>query len=248
MTNAIVITGGGRGIGAATARLAARRGYAVVVNYRTDAVAAEAVVEAIVAEGGRALAIAADVSRELEVERLFARVDAELGRVDALVNNAGVVDVQARVDAMSEARIRRMFEINVLGSFLCAREAVRRMSTLRGGRGGCIVNVSSAAARHGSGGEYVDYAASKAAIDTFTFGLAREVAGENIRVNAVRPGIILTDIHASGGDPDRALRMGPTLPIGRAGTPEEVASAILWLCGPESSYCTGAILDVAGGR
>jgi len=248
MSKVMIVTGGSRGIGAATARLAARRGYAVAVNYLRDAAAAEAVVASIAAEGGRALSIAADVSRESEVERMFARVDEALGKVDALVNNAGVVDVQARVDAMSEARLRRMFEINVIGSFLCAREAVRRMSSSRGGAGGSIVNVSSAAARHGSAGEYVDYAAAKAAIDTFTIGLAREVANEKIRVNAVRPGIILTGIHASGGDPDRALRLGPTLPMQRAGTPEEVASAILWLCGEESSYSTGSILDVAGGR
>jgi NAD(P)-dependent dehydrogenase (short-subunit alcohol dehydrogenase family) len=248
MSRVMIVTGAARGIGAATARLAARRGYAVAVNYRSDAAAARGVVEEIAAEGGTALAIAADVSRGAEVEALFSRADEALGKASVLVNNAGVVDVQARVDAMSEARIRRMLEINVLGSFLCAREAVRRMSTQHGGSGGSIVNVSSAAARHGSAGEYVDYAASKAAIDTFTLGLAREVAGEGIRVNAVRPGIILTGIHASGGDPERATRMAPALPMRRAGTPEEVANAILWFCGDESGYCTGSILDVAGGR
>jgi NAD(P)-dependent dehydrogenase (short-subunit alcohol dehydrogenase family) len=248
MSKIILVTGGGRGIGAATARLAASRGYAVAINYLQDEASARNVADPIVAGGGRAVVIQADVAREADAERLFARVDEALGRVDVLVNNAGVVDVQSRVDAMSEARLLRMFQINVIGSFLCAREAVRRMSTSRGGSGGSIVNVSSAASKHGSAGEYVDYAASKAAIDTFTLGLAREVAGESIRVNAVRPGIVRTEIHASGGDPERAERMAPGLPMRRAGTPEEVAAAILWLASDESSYCTGSILDVAGGR
>jgi NAD(P)-dependent dehydrogenase (short-subunit alcohol dehydrogenase family) len=244
----MLITGGGRGIGAATAQLASARGYAVAINYLRDETSARAVVDSIAAQGSRAVAIQADVGSEQDVERLFTRVDETLGRVSVLVNNAGVVDLQSRVDAMSEARIVRTFRINVVGSLLCAREAVRRMSTARGGSGGSIVNVSSAAAKHGSAGEYVDYAASKAAIDTFTLGLAREVAAESIRVNAVRPGIIRTDIHASGGDPERAERMAPSLPMRRAGRPEEVASAILWLAGDESGYCTGSILDVAGGR
>jgi NAD(P)-dependent dehydrogenase (short-subunit alcohol dehydrogenase family) len=244
----MLITGGGRGIGAATALLASTRGYAVAINYLRDEASARALVDAIAGRGQSAVAIQADVGSEQDVERLFARVDDALGRVSVLVNNAGVVDVQSRVDAMSEERISHMFRINVVGSFLCAREAVRRMSTARGGSGGSIVNVSSAAAKHGSAGEYVDYAASKAAIDTFTLGLAREVAAEGIRVNAVRPGIVRTEIHATGGDPERADRMAPSLPMRRAGTPEEVASAILWLAGDESGYCTGSILDVAGGR
>ncbi len=244
----MLVTGGGRGIGAATARLAASRGYAVAINYLRDEASARKLADLIAERGGRAVAIQADVAREAEAERLFSRVDEALGQVSVLVNNAGVVDAQSRVDAMSEARILRMFRINVIASFLCAREAVRRMSTARGGLGGNIVNVSSAAAKHGSAGEYVDYAASKAAIDTFTLGLAREVAAEGIRVNAVRPGIIRTEIHASGGDPERAERMGPSLPMRRAGTPEEVASAILWLAGDEAGYCTGSILDVSGGR
>jgi NAD(P)-dependent dehydrogenase (short-subunit alcohol dehydrogenase family) len=248
MSKIMLVTGGGRGIGAATARLAASRGYAVAINYLRDEESARKIASAIVAGGGRAVVIQADVGRDADAERLFARVDEALGRVDVLVNNAGVVDVQSRVDAMSEERLLRMFRINVIGSFLCAREAVRRMSTSCGGAGGSIVNVSSAASKHGSAGEYVDYAASKAAIDTFTLGLAREVAGEGIRVNAVRPGIVRTEIHASGGDPERAERMAPGLPMRRAGTPEEVAAAILWLSGDESSYCTGSILDVAGGR
>ena len=247
-SDVIVITGAGRGIGAATARLAGERGYAVVVNYLRDGESAQRVADAIAAAGGRALAIAADISRESEVERLFREVDRSFGTLSALVNNAGIVDQMLRVSDMSEARLQRMFAVNVLGSFLCAREAVRRMSTRHGGRGGSIVNVSSAASRHGSPGEYVDYAASKAAIDTFTLGLAREVAAEGIRVNAVRPGIIETSIHADGGDPERAQRMGPSLPMQRAGDPEEVARAILWLVSGEASYSAGAILDVAGGR
>lgn len=244
----MIVTGGGRGIGAATALLAAERGYAVTVNYRHDAAAAMRVVEAIRARSGRAIAVAADISRTEEVTKLFERTDAELGTVSALVNNAGIVATTARVDGIDEARLTRMFAVNIVGSFLCAQAAVRRMSTRHGGAGGSIVNVSSAAAKHGSAGDYVDYAASKAAIDTFTLGLAREVASEGIRVNAVRPGIIHTEIHASSGHPERAKTMGPVLPMQRAGEPEEVAQAIVWLCSGQASYCNGAILDVSGAR
>jgi NAD(P)-dependent dehydrogenase (short-subunit alcohol dehydrogenase family) len=244
----ILVTGGGRGIGAATARLAAQRGYAVAINYLANAEAAERVVLEIRSAGGTAIAIAADISREVEVRRLFESVDRELGRIAVLVNNAGIVDRQMRVDAMRESRVVRMFAVNVVGSFLCAREAILRMSPRHGGRGGAIVNVSSAAARLGSPGEYVDYAASKAAIDTLTLGLAKEVAAESIRVNAVRPGIIDTEIHADGGDPERVRHISAALPLGRAGRAHEVAHAILWLASPESSYCSGTILDVAGAR
>jgi len=248
MGQVMIITGGGRGIGAATARLAAARGYSIVVNYRRDGAAAQELVAELVAAGGQAQAIAADVSVERDVERLFAETDASLGRVDVLVNNAGIVDVMSRLSDMGQARLQRMFAVNVIGSMLCAREAVRRMSTRSGGSGGCIVNVSSAAARLGSPGSYVDYAASKGAIDTFTLGLAQEVAAEGIRVNAVRPGIIETDIHADSGDRSRPSKMAHVVPIQRPGDPEEVARAILWLAGPEASYCTGSLLDVAGGR
>ena len=244
----VLITGAGRGIGAATALRCARQGFDVAVNYARDAQAAADVVAQVRALGRRAVAIAADVSQEADVLRLFAAVDAELGPLTALVNNAGVVDVPARVDEMSHERLVRMFGINVLGSMLCAREAVRRMSTKHGGRGGAIVNLSSAAARLGSPGQYVDYAAAKGAIDTFTLGLAREVAGEGIRVNAVRPGIIATDIHASAGQPDRAAQLAPQVPMKRAGSAEEVAEAIAWLLSDASSYTTGAVIDVTGGR
>ena len=247
MKQVMIVTGGGRGIGAATAWLAAERGYSVVVSYLRDHEAADALVQRIAAHGGEALALAGDVSRSADVEQLFARADA-VGSLAALVNNAGIVAPSSRVDAIDEPRLRRMFEVNVQGSFLCAREAVRRLSSKYGGRGGVIVNVSSAAVKHGSAGEYVDYAASKAAVETLTVGLAREVAAEGIRVNAVRPGIIDTDIHASGGDPERARRMAPSLPMQRVGTAEEVARAILWLCSPEATYTTGSILEVTGGR
>ena len=244
----LLITGGSRGIGAATALLAAGRGYAVAVNYAANSLAADDVVRAIRAGGGTAIAVQADVGDEAQVMAMFEKIDAKLGRLDALVNNAGVVDVKARVDEMSVARLERMFRINVVGSFVCAREAVRRMSTKHGGAGGAIVNVSSVAARVGGPGEYVDYAASKGAIDSFTLGLAKEVADEGIRVNAVRPGLVDTDIHASGGLPDRARDLTPQIPMQRPGTAEEVAQSIVWLMGNASSYTTGALLDVSGGR
>ncbi|ANE43147.1 SDR family oxidoreductase [Deinococcus puniceus] len=248
MDQVVLVTGGSRGIGAATALLAARQGYAVAVNYRQDAAAAQAVVTAIEASGGRAIAIQADVSSEVDVERMFREVARQLGTLTALVNNAGILEQQTRVEHLDAARLRRIFDTNVIGSFLCAREAVRCMSTRRGGQGGAIVNVSSRAAVLGSAGEYVDYAASKGAVDTLTVGLAHEVAGEGIRVNSVRPGLITTDMHASGGEPERVARLSAGVPMGRGGEPEEVARAILWLLSEEASYTTGAILDVSGGR
>ena len=244
----LLITGASRGIGAATALLAAQRGYAVAVNYTSNSLAADEVVRSIRAAGGTAIAVQADVGDEAQVMAMFEKVDAKLGRLTALVNNAGVVDVKARVDEMSVARLERMFRINVVGSFVCAREAVRRMSTKHGGAGGAIVNVSSVAARVGGPGEYVDYAASKGAIDSFTLGLAKEVADEGIRVNAVRPGLVDTDIHASGGQPERAHRLAPVVPMRRIGVPDEIAGAIVWLLSAEASYTTGALLDVSGGR
>jgi NAD(P)-dependent dehydrogenase (short-subunit alcohol dehydrogenase family) len=248
MSAVVLITGASRGIGAATALLAARQGYAVAVNYSANSLAADEVVRQIRQGGGSAMAVLADVADEAQVLTMFEKVDAKLGRLTALVNNAGVVDQTSRVEAMSMARFRRMFEINVFGSFVCAREAVRRMSTRHGGAGGTIVNLSSVAARLGAPGQYVDYAAAKGAIDSFTLGLAKEVAAEGIRVNAVRPGIIETDIHASGGLPNRAREMAPQIPMLRPGSAEEVARSILWLMGTESSYTTGTVLDVTGGR
>jgi NAD(P)-dependent dehydrogenase (short-subunit alcohol dehydrogenase family) len=248
MDKVILITGGSRGIGAATARLAAEREYAVCVSYLRDASAADSVVSQIVQAGGRAIAVQADVSVELDVLRLFKAVDDSLGPVAALVNNAGINPPQMRVEQMDAARLNRVFAVNVTGSFLCAREAIGRMSTKHGGSGGAIVNVSSVASRLGSPEEYVDYAASKAAIDTFTIGLSKEVALEGIRVNAVRPGVVYTEIHASGGEPNRVERVKEFVPIKRGGQPEEIARAILWLLSDEASYCTGAILDVSGGR
>ena len=244
----VLVTGGSRGIGAATAWLCAQRGWAVAVNYTSDAAAANAVVERIRAAGGSALALQADVSDEAQVLAMFATIDAQLPPLFGLVNNAGVVDAASRVDVMTLPRLQRMFAINVFGSFMCAREAVKRMSTVHGGRGGAIVNLSSAAARLGSPGQYVDYAAAKGAIDVFTLGLAKEVAAEGIRVNAVRPGLIDTDIHASGGQPDRARQLAPSVPMQRTGSAEEVAEAIVWLVSDASSYTTGSIVDVTGGR
>ena len=248
MSKVLLVTGGSRGIGAAVALLAAKQGYAVAVNFNGNQAAADGVVAQIRDGGGTAICVQADVSDEAAVLAMFARIDAELGRLTALVNNAGVVDMPSRVDAMSVARLRRMFDINVLGGFICAREAVLRMSTRHGGTGGCIVNLSSAAARLGSPGQYVDYAAAKGAIDTFTMGLAKEVATEGIRVNAVRPGIIDTDIHASGGIPDRVAQMTPLVPMQRAGSAHEVAEAVVWLLSEASSYTTGSVVDVTGGR
>jgi NAD(P)-dependent dehydrogenase (short-subunit alcohol dehydrogenase family) len=248
MDKVMIVTGGGRGIGAATALLAAQRGYAVAVNYQKNREAADGVVRKIEKSKGKAIAVAADVSQETDVVRLFETVDRALGRVSALVNNAGIVDRGTRVEGMDAARIARMFAINVTGSFLCAREAVKRMSTRHGGSGGAIVNVSSIASRLGGAGEYVDYAASKGAIDTFTVGLAKEVGPEGIRVNAVRPGIIRTEIHLASGDPARVERIGGTAPLQRPGEAEEVARAIVWLLSDEASYMTGALVDVTGGR
>ena len=248
MDKVLLITGGSRGIGAATALLAAQQGWAVAVNYTSNATAADEVVRQITASGGRALAVQGDVADEAQVLAMFAQVDAQLGRLTGLVNNAGVVDRAARVDEMSVARWRRLLDINILGSFLCAREAVRRMSTRHGGTGGAIVNVSSVAATLGAPGQYVDYAATKGAIDTFTVGLAREVATEGVRVNGIRPGVIDTEIHASGGQPERAWQLATSIPMKRPGTAQEIAHAIVWLLSDEASYATGSILDVTGGR
>jgi len=244
----LLITGGSRGIGAATARLAAQRGYHIIVTYLHNQVAADRVVADILANGGRALALAADVSVEQEIVRVFDYITDQIGPLDALVNNAATLEQQMRVDQMDMARLQRIFTTNVFGAFICAREAVRRMSTAYGGAGGAIVNVSSGAARLGAPNEYIDYAASKGAIDTFTIGLAKEVATEGIRVNAVRPGIIHTDFHARGGEPGRVERVSSSIPMQRGGQVEEVAHAILWLLSDEASYVTGACLDVAGGR
>ena len=248
MNKVLLITGASRGIGAATARLAAGRGYAVCVNYRRNRDAADAVVQDLQAAGARAVAVAADVAVEADVVRLFEACDAALGSPAALVNNVGILETQMRVDAMDAARLARIFTTNVIGAFMCARQAVRRMSSRYGGAGGAIVNVSSGASRLGSPGEYVDYAASKGALDTLTVGLAREVAEEGIRDNGVRAGFIYTDIHASGGEPGRVDRVKAFVPMKRGGTPEEVAQAVLWLLSEEASYATGTFLEVAGGR
>lgn len=248
MSKVMLITGASRGIGAATARLAAQRGYAVVINYQRQTEAAEALVGDISRGGGSALAVQADVADEAAVIRLFAAVDRHFGRLDALVNNAGMLEQQMRLEAMSLARWQRVFATNVFGSFLCSREAVKRMATRQGGRGGAIVNVSSIAARLGAAQEYVDYAAAKGAVDSMTVGLARELAADGIRVNAVRPGVIDTEIHASGGEPGRVARVAASIPLGRGGLVDEVAEAILWLAGEQASYTTGTLLDVSGGR
>ena len=248
MNKTLLVTGGSRGIGAATSLLAARSGWAVAVNYAANSLAAGEVVRAIRAAGGQAMAVQADVSDEAQVLAMFRRIDAKLGPLGGLVNNAGVVDVSARIDEMDMARWRRMFDINVLGAMLCTREAVRRMSSRHGGEGGAIVNVSSAAARLGSPGQYVDYAAAKGAIDAFTIGLAKEVAAEGIRVNAVRPGLIETDIHASGGLPNRVQDLQHLVPMQRGGSADEVAEAIVWLLSDAASYTTMSLLDVSGGR
>jgi NAD(P)-dependent dehydrogenase (short-subunit alcohol dehydrogenase family) len=248
MDRIMIVTGGGRGIGAATARLAAERGYTVCINYLRDEKSAHQLTAELEKKGARAIAVAGDVAKEADVLRLFETVDRKLGKVTALVNNAGIVGKGARVETMTVERLERMFAVNVLGTILCAREAVKRMSKRHGGAGGAIVNLSSIAARIGSPGEYVDYAAAKAAVDTFTIGLGKEVGGEGIRVNAVRPGVIRTEIHATSGDPARVDRIGATAALGRAGEPEEIARTVLWLASDEASYLTGALIDVTGGR
>ena len=248
MKPVLIVTGGGRGIGAATVRLAASRGYAVAINYRQDRASAEGLAEELRADGHNVIAVQADVSLEDDVRRLFEHTVQTLGPLTALVNNAGMLERQQRVEEMEAARLARVFATNVIGAFLCAREAVARLSTRTGGQGGAIVNVSSVAARLGAPGEYVDYAAAKAAVETMTIGLAKEVAAEGIRVNAVRPGVIKTSIHASGGEPDRVERVKASVPMLRGGEPEEVARAILWLLSDEASYTTGSILEVSGGR
>ena len=248
MPKIMLVTGAGRGIGAATARLAAARGYAVAVNYRASREAAEALVEKIAAGGGRAIAVKGDVAVEKDVKRLFETVDSELGVLDVLINNAGILETSMRLDEMTPERWGRVLATNVIGCFLCAREAVLRMSTRHGGKGGTIVNVASAASWLGSPNEFIDYAASKGALDTMTIGLAKELAREDVRVNAVRPGLIRTEIHASSGEPDRVKRLEDAVPMGRGGEPEEVAEAILWLAGQQSSYVTGTFINVSGGR
>jgi NAD(P)-dependent dehydrogenase (short-subunit alcohol dehydrogenase family) len=248
MPGIVLITGGSRGIGAATAMMAAGRGYDVCLSYQSNEAAAQGVVDAIVAKGRRAAAVRADVGVEADVVRLFAACDTQLGRLSALVNNAGMLEKQMRVEAMDAGRLERVFAANVTGSFMCAREAVKRMSTKHGGAGGSIVNLSSRASVLGAPNEYVDYAAAKAAVDAMTIGLALEVAQEGIRVNAVRPGVIYTEIHASGGEPGRVDRVKANVPMRRGGTADEVARAILWLMSDEASFTTGSFLDVSGGR
>ena len=248
MNKVLLVTGGSRGIGAATALLAAQNDWSVAVNYTANSLAADEVVRQIRALGGQAMAVQADVAEEGQVLRMFEHIDAKFGRLTGLVNNAGVVDVSARVDEMSVARWRRMFDINVIGSMTCAREAVRRMSTQHGGEGGSIVNVSSAASRLGSAGQYVDYAVAKGAVDAFTIGLAKEVAAEGIRVNAVRPGLIETEIHASGGWPNRVKELQHLVPAQRGGSAKEVAEGIVWLLSDRASYTTMSFLDISGGR
>ena len=244
----LLVTGGSRGIGAAVCRLAARQGWDVAVNYAANRAAADAIVSDVKTEGGNAIAIKGDVGSAQDIVSMFQAVDRHFGRLDGLVNNAGIVDAKQRVDEMSVERLERMMRVNVTGSILCAAEAVRRMSSNHGGKGGAIVNISSMAAVLGSASQYVDYAASKAAIDTFTVGLSREVANEGVRVNAIRPGVIDTDIHASGGLPNRARDLAPSIPMQRPGTAEEIADAVLYLLSPTASYITGAILNVSGGR
>lgn len=248
MPKVMLITGASRGIGAATARLAAADGYALCLNYHQREDAAQQLLDELRSAGAQAIAVAADVADEAQVGKLFAAIDARFGRLDVLVNNAGMLERQMRLDEMDAARLMRVFAVNVTGSFLCAREAVKRMSTRFGGNGGAIVNVSSIAAKLGAPNEYIDYAAAKGAIDSMTLGLAKEVAREGIRVNAVRPGVINTEIHASGGEPGRVERVSSSVPMGRGGEAEEVARAILWLASDKASYASGALLDISGGR
>lgn len=248
MSQVMLITGASRGIGAATARLAAAQGYALCLNYHQQQAAAESLVSEITQAGGQAISVQANVADESQVMQLFSHLDRHFGRLDVLVNNAGILETQMHLQHMDLARWQRVFATNVFGSFLCCREAIKRMSTRQGGKGGAIVNLSSVAARLGAPGEYIDYAAAKGAIDSMTLGLAKEVAAEGIRVNAVRPGVIATEIHASGGEPERVARVSQSVPMGRGGLASEVAEAILWLASKQASYTNGALLDVSGGR